>query len=86
MWKAWGAVAVAVSSFALSLYLISVCPWPLLPFAWAFAGTAMTGVRRAKHWRGPPASGLPILHLTAARGTVPWLPVPAAPACGPAAS
>ena len=42
--KAWGAVAVAIASFSLSLYLISVCPWPLLPFAWAFSGTALTGV------------------------------------------
>lgn len=45
MWKAWGAVAIAVASFSLSLYIISICPAPLLPFAWAFAGTAMTGVR-----------------------------------------
>ena len=44
MWKAWGAVAIAVSSFALSLYIISICPAPLLPFAWAFSGTALTGV------------------------------------------
>jgi omega-6 fatty acid desaturase (delta-12 desaturase) len=44
MWKAWGAVAVAVSSFAASLYLISICPAPLLPLAWALSGTAFTGV------------------------------------------
>ncbi|EFN51858.1 hypothetical protein CHLNCDRAFT_37265 [Chlorella variabilis] len=43
MWKAWSAVFVAVTSFAASLYLISICPAPLLPFAWALSGTAMTG-------------------------------------------
>lgn len=43
-WKSWSAVAIAISSFAFSLWLISVCPAPLLPFAWAFSGTAMTGV------------------------------------------
>ena len=45
MWKAWSAVAIAVTSFAVSLYIISVCPAPLLPLAWALSGTAMTGVR-----------------------------------------
>lgn len=47
MWKAWGAVFVAVASMAASEYLISVAPWPLLPFAWALAGTAFTGVSSA---------------------------------------
>jgi omega-6 fatty acid desaturase (delta-12 desaturase) len=42
--KAWGAVAVTLSSVAASLYLISVSPWYLLPFAWFIAGTAFTGV------------------------------------------
>jgi omega-6 fatty acid desaturase (delta-12 desaturase) len=41
--KAWGAVAVTLSSVAASLYLISVSPWYLLPFAWFIAGTAFTG-------------------------------------------
>lgn len=50
MWKAWSAVFVAVTSFAASLYLISICPAPLLPFAWALSGTAMTGVSR-RRWR-----------------------------------
>ncbi len=45
MWKAWGAVFTAVASVAVSLYLISISPWYLLPFAWALAGTAATGVR-----------------------------------------
>ncbi len=44
MWKAWSAVFIAVASFAASLYLISICPAPLLPFAWALSGTALTGV------------------------------------------
>lgn len=48
MWRAWGAVATAIASFAASLYLISVCPWPLLPFAWALSGTALTGVSDAR--------------------------------------
>ena len=44
MWKAWSAVIIAVASLALGEYLISISPWYLLPFAWAFAGTAATGV------------------------------------------
>jgi hypothetical protein len=50
MWKAWGAVATAVASFAASLYLISICPAPLLPFAWALSGTAFTGVSGPHLW------------------------------------
>ncbi|KAK9812776.1 hypothetical protein WJX72_003473 [[Myrmecia] bisecta] len=42
-WKAWGAVATTLVSAALSVYLIAVAPWYLLPLAWAFAGTAWTG-------------------------------------------
>lgn len=45
MWRAWGAVATTVASVALSVYLIAISPWYLLPLAWAFAGTAWTGVR-----------------------------------------
>jgi omega-6 fatty acid desaturase (delta-12 desaturase) len=44
MWKAWGAVFTAIASLAASLYLVSISPWYLLPFAWALAGTAATGV------------------------------------------
>ena len=44
MFKAWGAVFIAIASLSLSMYLISISPWYLLPFAWAFAGTAATGV------------------------------------------
>jgi omega-6 fatty acid desaturase (delta-12 desaturase) len=42
--KAWSAVAITLASVAASLYLISVSPWYLLPFAWFIAGTAFTGV------------------------------------------
>lgn len=42
--KAWSAVFITLASVAASLYLISVSPWYLLPFAWALAGTAFTGV------------------------------------------
>ncbi len=48
MWRAWGAVATTVASVSLSVYLISISPWYLLPLAWAFAGTAWTGVRRRR--------------------------------------
>ena len=42
--RAWGAVAVTIASVALSVYLISIAPPYLLPLAWAFAGTAWTGL------------------------------------------
>jgi omega-6 fatty acid desaturase (delta-12 desaturase) len=41
--RAWGAVLTTLVSVAASLYIISVSPWYLLPFAWALAGTAFTG-------------------------------------------
>lgn len=44
MLKAWSAVFIAVASLAASLYIVSISPWYLLPFAWALAGTAATGV------------------------------------------
>lgn len=34
---------------ALAEYLIAISPWYLLPLAWAFAGTAFTGVSRCTH-------------------------------------
>lgn len=43
--RAWGAVVTSLVSMAACLYAISVAPWYLLPFAWALAGTAFTGVR-----------------------------------------
>lgn len=44
MVKAWSAVATTLASVSASLYLISISPWYLLPFAWFIAGTAFTGV------------------------------------------
>ncbi|KAK9842044.1 hypothetical protein WJX81_005821 [Elliptochloris bilobata] len=44
MWRAWGAVATTAASVVLSVYLIAISPWYLLPLAWAFAGTAWTGL------------------------------------------
>lgn len=41
--RAWLAVLTSVVSFSASLYLISVSPWYLLPFAWFLSGTAFTG-------------------------------------------
>lgn len=41
--RAWGAVVTSIVSMAAALYLISISPWYMLPFAWAFAGTAFTG-------------------------------------------
>eukprot|EP00878_Enallax_costatus_P026533 GHUV01028478.1.p1 GENE.GHUV01028478.1~~GHUV01028478.1.p1 ORF type:complete len:181 (-),score=55.38 GHUV01028478.1:2551-3093(-) len=43
MAKAWSAVAITLASVSASLYLISISPWYLLPFAWFIAGTAFTG-------------------------------------------
>jgi len=44
MTKAWGQVALTVAAVALSMYIIAIVPWYLLPIAWIFAGTAMTGM------------------------------------------
>lgn len=41
--KAWRAVLTSIVSMSACLYLISISPWYLLPFAWALAGTAFTG-------------------------------------------
>ena len=43
-WRAWGAVATTVAAVAFSAFLIQNSPWYLLPLAWAFAGTAWTGM------------------------------------------
>lgn len=60
--KAWSAIAITLSSVAASLYLISVSPWYLLPFAWFIAGTAFTGVSVCVCWGETlhPASGCTI--------------------------
>nr|QKY14963.1 omega-6-FAd, chloroplast isoform (O6F) [Polytomella parva] len=41
--KAWTSVAITVTALFLGLYLIHISPWYLLPFAWAYTGTALTG-------------------------------------------
>lgn len=41
--KAWKSVLVSVTSYALGLLMISKAPWYLLPLAWAWTGTAVTG-------------------------------------------
>uniref|UniRef100_A0ACD6AKA5 Uncharacterized protein n=1 Tax=Avena sativa TaxID=4498 RepID=A0ACD6AKA5_AVESA len=41
--KAWGSVLISVTSYAFGIFLISKAPWYLLPLAWAWAGTAVTG-------------------------------------------
>lgn len=49
--KAWRSVLTSVVSMAASLYLISISPWYLLPFAWFLSGTAFTGVGLAERTR-----------------------------------
>jgi len=44
MRKAWLQVAITYSAVALSMYLIYLSPWYLLPLTWALAGTACTGL------------------------------------------
>ncbi|CAI0394491.1 unnamed protein product [Linum tenue] len=41
--KAWKSVLTSAASYALGLLMISKAPWFLLPFAWAWTGTAVTG-------------------------------------------
>eukprot|EP01018_Ginkgo_biloba_P035358 Gb_08625 [translate_table: standard] len=41
--KAWKSVAISVAAYSLGLYLIAKAPWYLLPLAWAWTGTAVTG-------------------------------------------
>lgn len=42
--KAWKSVLISATSYALGLFMISKAPWYLLPLAWAWTGTAVTGV------------------------------------------
>ncbi|CAN1224253.1 Omega-6 fatty acid desaturase, chloroplastic [Linum grandiflorum] len=42
--KAWKSVLISVTSYALGLWMISKAPWYLLPLAWAWTGTAVTGI------------------------------------------
>ncbi|TQD82908.1 hypothetical protein C1H46_031572 [Malus baccata] len=41
--KAWKSVLISATSYALGLFMISKAPWYLLPLAWAWTGTAVTG-------------------------------------------
>lgn len=41
--KAWTSVLISVTSYSLGLFMISKAPWYLLPLAWAWTGTAVTG-------------------------------------------
>ncbi|XP_076885043.1 omega-6 fatty acid desaturase, chloroplastic-like [Bidens hawaiensis] len=41
--KAWKSVLISATSYALGLFMISKSPWYLLPFTWAWTGTAITG-------------------------------------------
>jgi len=42
--KAWKSVLISATSYALGIFMISKAPWFLLPLAWAWTGTAVTGV------------------------------------------
>lgn len=41
--KALGSVLISVTSYAFGIFMISKSPWYLLPLAWAWTGTAITG-------------------------------------------
>lgn len=41
--KAWASVALSVITVAIGYVSIALAPWFLLPFAWVFTGTALTG-------------------------------------------
>jgi omega-6 fatty acid desaturase (delta-12 desaturase) len=41
--KAWRTVVTSVAAYSLGIYIISRAPWYLLPLAWAWTGTAITG-------------------------------------------
>lgn len=41
--KAWRTVAISISSYVAGLFMIAKAPWYLLPMAWAWTGTAITG-------------------------------------------
>jgi len=42
--KALKSVLISVTSYTLGLFMIAKSPWYLLPLAWAWTGTAITGV------------------------------------------
>jgi omega-6 fatty acid desaturase (delta-12 desaturase) len=41
--KAWITVLISAVSYSLGLFMIAKSPWYLLPLAWAWTGTAVTG-------------------------------------------
>ncbi|KAJ4958479.1 hypothetical protein NE237_025590 [Protea cynaroides] len=41
--KAWKSVLTSVASYTLGIFMIAKAPWYLLPLAWAWTGTAVTG-------------------------------------------
>lgn len=41
--KALGSVLISVTSYVLGIFMIAKSPWYLLPLAWAWTGTAITG-------------------------------------------
>lgn len=43
--KAFKTVVISIASYSLGLLMIAKAPWYLLPLAWAWTGTAITGVR-----------------------------------------
>lgn len=49
--KAWKSVLISVTSYALGILMISKSPWYLLPLAWAWTGTAVTGVSVLPHYQ-----------------------------------
>lgn len=42
--KAFKTIVISVASYSLGLLMIAKAPWYLLPLAWAWTGTAITGV------------------------------------------
>ncbi|KAL6596059.1 hypothetical protein ACP70R_014966 [Stipagrostis hirtigluma subsp. patula] len=47
--KAWTSVLISVTSYALGLFFTAKAPWYLLPLAWAWTGTAVTGGHDCAH-------------------------------------
>nr|UDV78693.1 fatty acid desaturase 6.2 [Perilla frutescens] len=41
--KSWKSVLISITSYALGIFMIAKAPWYLLPLAWAWTGTAITG-------------------------------------------
>lgn len=41
--KAWMKVVISLSMAVLGYFSLAIAPWYLLPLAWIFTGTALTG-------------------------------------------